>query len=67
MPDQHELFDVIDEPEQNGRQPVPYLTVLLHFAEPEDRKAFEEAIGRPIPSTDSLWFPRDPEARSAWQ
>lgn len=59
----HELFDEIAHVEIERPTPKPWLTVLLHFATPEDRRAFEVEIGRGIPPDDVIWYPRDPSAQ----
>jgi hypothetical protein len=52
-----DLFDV----KPVRRQPVPLVTIFVHFASPEDRRQFERDIGHRIPITDEMWYPRPPE------
>lgn len=45
--------------------PEPYATLLIHFAIPEDREAFERATGITIPITKVIWYPAPPSAKDA--
>jgi hypothetical protein len=58
-PVQDGLFAI--EPEASVEPaPGPFAAVLVHFAEPEDRRAFEELIGQRLQATgpSEVWYPK---------
>jgi len=49
-------------PEYTHEDLEPYASILVHFASPEDRAAFEKLVDQPLPTTTkrtgAIWYPR---------
>lgn len=60
------LLDETEDVATPTRKLEPYATILVHFATPEDRAAFQARIGQRIAWTGrgqgQLWFPKAPVA-----